>query len=46
MKESAADGAFEDQQPDMSVGRASERGNVKIAGVSPREEHQGRDLLF
>lgn len=49
MKMSAADGAFEDQQPDMSVdlaGVASERVNVKIAGVSLREEHQGRNLLL
>lgn len=49
VKESVADGAFEDQQPNMPVGRAggaSERGNVKIAGVSLREEQQGRDLFF
>lgn len=49
VKVSVADGAFEDQQPDMSVhlaGVASERVSVKIAGVPLREEHQGRNLLF
>lgn len=46
---SPASGAFEYQQRDMPAhlaGVTSARVNVKIAGVSLREEHQGQNLLL
>lgn len=49
MKVSPVSGAFEYQQRDMSVhfaGVTFVRVNVKIAGVSLREEHQGQNLLL